>query len=217
MTPTDLETIVRQRYNAVGDTFFPQAEIFFFFYKAQVELAVEFNCIERVYETVTVDAQRAYDWPERALKIARITYDGEKLIPNDFMSDDTYTGNNENETITGRPQYYQQWGDALYLRPIPGTTEAGIQLKLYTFDMPSIPVANGTLDVPAVYHPFLADYALWAMCMQDQNAAIADRFLNAWVSNKKLVDSLEREKLVADRFATVRDMDTIDQESRLYR
>jgi hypothetical protein len=55
------------------------------------------------------------------------------------------------------------------------------------------------------------------MCMQDQNAAIADRFRQSWENNKKLVDSLEREKLVADRFATVRDMDTIDQESRLYR
>jgi hypothetical protein len=217
MTPTDLETFVRQRYNAVGDTFFPQTEIFNFFYKAQVELSIEFDCIERVYTTTTVADQREYDWPERALKIARITYDGDKLDPNDFLSDDVFTGDNENETMTGRPEYYQQWGDALYLRPVPGTNEAGVTLKLYTYDMPSVPSSLGTLDVPAVYHPFLADYALWAMCMQDQNPAIADRFLNAWKESKKIVSSLEREKLVADRFVVVRDMDTLNRESRLYR
>lgn len=214
MTPTDLETYIRQRYNAVGDNFFPQAEIFNFLWKAQMELAVEFDVIKRVYTTVTVASQRAYDWPTNAIKLIRMTYDGEKLEPNDFSDDDTYTGSDENETVTGRPYWYQQFGTSFYLRPVPGTAEAGMTIKLYTSDMPSVPVSAGTLDVPAQYHVFLADYALHAMCSQDQNANMADRYLSYWQESKKLVQQLEKKKLSADRLPVVRDIETMSLDVR---
>lgn len=217
MTPTDLETYIRQRYNAVGDNFFPQVEIFNFIWKAELELANEFNLIENITTTVTVASQRAYDWPTNAIKLYRITYDGEKLEPNDFVDDDSYTGGNENETITGRPLWYQQYGKQYFLRPVPGTAEAGKQLKLYTYDMPSVPTPTGTLDVPDQYHAFLADYALYAMCMQDQNATMADRYMVTWKESKKIVGQLETKKLSADRFFVVKDIDYIYHDMRFYR
>lgn len=212
MTPTELETYVRQRYNAVGDNFFPQAEIFNFFWKAQMELAIEFDVIKRVYTTSTVISQRAYDWPTNAIKLSRMTYEGEPLTPNDFVDDDAYTGGDEDETSTGRPCNYQQFGNSFYLRPIPSAVGT---IKLYTSDMPSVPTSAGTLDVPTQYHVFLADYALHAMCSQDQNAAMADRYLSYWQNSKNLVRQLEKKKLSADRLPVVKDVDSLYRESRL--
>ena len=217
MTPSDLLTYTRQRYNAIGDTFFPDGEIYNMFWKAQLELAVEFNCIERVYETPAVANQRAYDKPTNTIKIYRLTYDGMKLFPNDFLSDDAITGQDEDESVTGVPQWYQQWGESFYLRAVPGTSEEGKTLRLYTYDIPSVPTANGTLDVPAVYHPFLADYALWVMCMQDKNFAAADKLSIAWKENKRVVDQLERQKNSSDMFITVRDINTIGRDARFPR
>lgn len=217
MTPTELETYIRQRYNAVGDNFFPQAEIFNFLWEAQLELANEFDCVEKVYSTTAVANQRVYDWPTNAIKLFRMTFDGEPVEPNDFTDDDSYTGGNENETITGRPYWYQQFGTNFYLRPTPGSAEAGLVIKLYTFDMPSVPTSVGTLDVPVQYHPFLSNYALYAMCSQDQNASMADRYLDKWRDNKKLVGQLEMKKKSANRLPTVKNIDYIYREARVIR
>lgn len=215
MTPVDLETYTRQRYNAVGDFFFPEPEMFNFFYKAQCELASEFRCIRRIYTTQSVSGQRAYDFPENSIAIARATYDGEKMTPNDFVIDDAYTGNDENIATTGRPEFYQQWGQRFYLRPVPDTSS--LDIKLYTWDMPSVPTTTGTLDVPAVYHIFLSDYALHAMCLQDKDFGLADRYMQAWQANKEQVKKLEKQRLTADRFVTVKDVDDFYPESRYSR
>ena len=108
MTPTELETYVRQRYNAIGDNFYPQALIFNYFYDAEMELARKTKCIQRVYSTTTVASQRAYDVPSLSHAIARVEYDGERLQPNDFVDDDSMTGGNADETITGRPTHYMR-------------------------------------------------------------------------------------------------------------
>lgn len=203
MTPTELETYTRQRYNAIGDNFFPQTEMFNFFYEAQNQLAMKTNCIRSVYTATSVASQRAYDFPTNAIAIVRVEYDSERIFPNDFIDDDAQTGNNPDETVTGRPQYYQQWGQELYLRPTPST--AGLTLKVWSYDMPSVPTANGTLDVPTRYHAKLSNYALAQMCYQDKNASLGDRFLRQW--DKDVEDALvfERQRHVADEFRTVKD------------
>lgn len=214
MTPTDLETYVRQRYNAVGDSFFPQSEIFNYFFSAEMELARESLCIKRTYTTTSVASQRIYDFPTSTLSIRRVEYDGERIFPNDFSDDDALTGNDPDGAITGRPENYQQWGSQIYLRPIPDTS--ALTIKIYSYDMPSQPTAGGTLDIPEIYHLDLADYALYCMFGKDKSYQMANYHLNIW--NKKKIDVIktERSLLVGDEFQTVKDIDELVVSSRFF-
>lgn len=201
MTPTDLETYIRQSYNAVGDTFYPQIPNFI--YEAQIELARKTMCIRNVYTTVSVASQRVYDFPSTAIAIARVEYDGERIFPNDFIDDDSQTGNNPDETLTGIPEYYQQWGQDLYLRPTPSTS--ALTIKIYSYDLPSVVTPTGTLDVPTRYHMDLADYALYKMALQDKDFSAADRYKSLWDQKVKDAVIFERQRHVADEFRTVKD------------
>lgn len=209
MTPTELETYVRQQYNAVGDSRFPQGLIFGYFYEAQVQLATEANCIRRVYETTSVEDQRVYDFPTNAFSLVRVEYNGERLTPNDFIDDDATTGNNANDSITGTPEFYQQWDQEIYLRPIPDTD--GVTIKLYTYDLPSIPTAVGNLDVPDRYHIKLANYALGCMASADLNFPLADRYFKAWQTDKEQCIAVEKASKTQDRLRTVKDYNEITE------
>lgn len=203
MTPTELETYTRQRYNAVGDNFFSQSEMFNYFYEAQIQLAQKAMCIRSVYTTTSVISQRVYDFPTNAIAIVRVEYDGERIFPNDFIDDDAQTGNNPDETVTGRPQYYQQWGQEVYLRPTPSASS--LTIKIYSYDMPSVPTASGTLDVPTRYHTKLSDYALYLMAIKDKNYAQADRYQRTWEKHVEDAVAFERQRHVADELRTVKD------------
>lgn len=214
MTPTDLETFVRQNYNAIGDTYFSQDEIFSYFLAAMMELAQETRCINRVYTTTSVASQRAYDYPTNAMSLVRVEYDGERIFPNDLIDDDSYTGNNPAETSTGRPQYYQLFGENIYLRPIPDTD--ALTIRIFTYDLPTLPTSAGTLDIPARYHIYLADYALYRMLLKDKNRQLAADYFNLWKEHKVRAKALEKERVRADSFMVVKDSEMLFEEPRFY-
>lgn len=214
MTPTELETFVRQRYNAVGDNFFPQAEIFNFFYFAQNELAQKSNCIPLIWETVSVQGQREYAYPATTIKIYRVEYNGKRIHPNDFLLDDSLTGNNPGDTTTGVPINYQIFGSDLFLRPIP--SEAGLEIKIYGYDGPETVAANTTLSVPERYQFMLVDYALGCMFGQDKNHTMAQFHFNRW--DKHVLDAIatEEKRRTSDEYPVVKDWETIDDGSGFY-
>lgn len=214
MTPTELETYVRQRYNAVGDTFFPQAEIFNMFWQAQVELALETECIKNIYTTTSTASQRSYDMPTNAMSIARMEYDGKRIFPNDFIDDDALTGNNPNETVTGTPINYQVFGSTFFLRPTPSTSS--LTIKIYSYDMPEQPSTTVSFSVPPRYHLFLSDFALFCMFAQDKNGSMADYHSRRWMENKKLVLKTERMRMVGDQFRIVKDNEDLVHEPFRY-
>ena len=202
MTPTSLETYVRQRYNAVGDNFFPQAEVLMHFYSAQIELATETMCLRSVYTTTTVAGQRIYSFPSKTISIMRVEYDGERIFPSDFVDDDSYTGNNPDDTGQGKSLYYQQWGDEIYLRPIPNEATT---LKIYSYDIPAEVTPTGTLEIPSRYHMFIADYALYCMFSKDKNLAMANYHYTLWEKHKAKAEEVERIRRTGDAFRTVKD------------
>lgn len=212
MTPANLETYVRQRYNAVGDSFFPQTEIFNHFYAAQTELAMETFCVRNVYTTTSVDGQRVYDFPSKTISIMRVEYDGERIFPNDFVDDDGLTGNSPDETIEGRSQNYQVWGNQLYLRPTPDTS--GLTIKIYSYDLPDQPSTTAAFDVPERYHMMLADYALFCMFAKDKNYQMADYHKKIWNTSKETVVKVERQRAAGDSFRVIKDIEDLWDESR---
>jgi hypothetical protein len=213
MTPTELETYVRQRYNAVGDTFYPQAEIFNFFYQAQMELAMETKCIKNIYTTTSTASQRSYDMPTNCISIARMEYDGKRIFPNDFIDDDALTGNNPNETVTGTPINYQVFGSTFFLRPTPTDADT---IKIYSYDAPNQPSTTVSLSVPVRYHLMLSDFALFCMFAQDKNNTMADYHARRWEKSKELVQETERMRMVDDQYRIVKDHEDLVHEPFRY-
>lgn len=206
MTPTEVSTYARQRYNAVGDTFFSDPELYTMLLEAQTELARETLCIRRVYSTNTVVGQQEYQKPTNCMSIKRVTYNGVKIYKITDREDDALTLNNQTTTATGSAQYYWEWDTAIELRPVPGDI---VVLKMYTYDLPQTVTSITTLDVPARYHTDLATFLLKEMAGKDKNYEAAARYDQAW--QKKVADAKRYEKkfLRGDAFGHVLDEETL--------
>ncbi len=206
MTPTELVTYARQRYNAVTDTFFSDTELYTLIWAAQTELAKETMCIRRVYTTTTVVSQQEYQKPAAAFSIKKITYNGQKLFKITDREDDALTLNNAVTTATGAPQYYWEWDTALELRPVPDDT---LTLKIYTYDLPQIVTSVTTLDVPPAYQIGIADYMNWHMCNKEKNFQAGSQYQQMWMKNVADAKRQEKKRIRGDSFAHVLDEETL--------
>jgi len=189
MTPSELNTYCRQRYNATADNFFSDTELYSYMYDAQMQLARETKCIKAVYSSSTVASQNEYDKPSRSVSIKRVTYGGKKLVKINDKLDDYLTGGDQDTTSTGEPQYYWDWGTTIHLRPTP---DAIGTLKIYSFDVPDTVLATGTFNVPLRYHLDLADFVLFMMALKDKNFDVAAIYERSWqtkLSNAKRYES----------------------------
>src|ERR1041385_5258558 len=116
MSPTDIETAVRNKYNAVGDSFWSQAEIFGLIHEACQELAVETECIPAKDATSsTVAGTKAYSYPTRFIAIKRLEWNGQKLFKVDDRDADGLNLYNSAVTVSGNPQHYWIWNNQVYL------------------------------------------------------------------------------------------------------
>lgn len=202
MTPTQLEEFARQRYNAVSDTFWSQAEILNYMYMACSEMASRCGVIERTFSTTTVSGTQAYDFPTNAKEIKRVTWDGKKLTPIDMREDDAATGMNMATTDTGNPEYYWQWNNAIYLRPVPGSAAT---LKVWSRNFPSSIAIGSTLEIPEEFHLRLANFINQQMAAKDQNFDAAQYWGSIWAQDLVHAEREMRKKKRADGFASVKD------------
>src|SRR3954469_1309526 len=123
MSPDDIEQAARQRYNAVGETFWSAAECRNLIYAACIELASETECIERVYTTTTVANTQEYEFPTNVIAVKRVTYYGSKLEPISQRQGDSLTLNQNGVVTTGYPQYYAQFNNTFILYPTPNDAQ----------------------------------------------------------------------------------------------
>lgn len=208
MTPTEVVTLARQRYNATSDDFFSDDELYTYLYMAQKELAEETLCIRNVYSTTTVASQQEYQKPTLCLSIKRITYNGQKILKILDREDDALTLFAQDTTATGTPQYYWEWGTSIELRPVPDDT---LTLKIYCYDLPGAVSSTSSLDVPARYHAFLADFLNWQMAAKDKNLPVAEHYQAQWQKRVQDAKRYERKFLRGDAFSHVIDEETIPQ------
>ncbi len=206
MTPGDVITLARQKWNAVTDTFFSDAEFYTLLYAAQMELALETNCIRNVYTTTTVAGQQEYQKPTNAYAIKRVTYNGLKLYKITDREDDAITLNNQTTTATGAPQYYSEWGTAIELRPVP---DSALTLKMFTYDMPSTVTAVTVFDVPTRYHVSLADYLVGHMATKEKNFSAAAQYMAMWMKKVQDAKRYEQKFLRGDAFSHVLDEENL--------
>lgn len=206
MTPTEIETAARNRYNSIGDSFFSSEEILSLMWDACLDITRECNLIERTYTTSTVASQQEYSFPTSTITIKRITYDGKKLKPISMREDDAITGLNQSTTSEGTPQYYFIWNETIYLRPIPSSIAT---LKIFTYNEPSQILTSSTLEIPTQFHLDLVDYIVSEMAAKDSNFTAAKYYADKWERSKTDVKKWQKRRLRGDSFATVQDEDAM--------
>lgn len=202
MTPSEINEYARQQYNAVGDTFYTDAELYRHIFAAELELAMKAGCIKNVYTTSTVVSTQEYSRPSGAIIIKRISYEGTKLAPISMREDDAITLMNQATTQTGTPQFYYEWGASFFLRPVP---DAVGTLKIYSVDKPQPVTATSVLDVPDRYHDKIADYLLERMARKDKNYGGAKEFAASWADTVLEAIRHERRRLRGDQFTGIQD------------
>lgn len=195
---------IRQRFNAVGDGFFTDQEMRDLLVDAQNELALETDCIEKVFTATTTAGTREYEYPTNAYRLHRVEWNGQRLDPDDFMWDDLNTGNNADSNSQGEPIYYQIWNDVLYLRPIPDEAQT---LKIYANVTPqNITVDTATLDVPERYVRYLKDYCLAQMFAKSGNTVrnFATYHDQRWQKSIQDVKRFEMKRKQGDQYMVVK-------------
>lgn len=207
MTPLEINTAARQRYNAVGDDFWSDAEIYNLIYQAECELATEGFLFEQTFTTVSVSGQQEYDWPTNAIAIKRITYNGLKLAPFTFREDDVLTQLNQATTSTGAPNSYAVWNNIFYLRPTPGTS--ALTIKVWAYVKPQTVSAASTLEAPTEFHMEMVHYILGEMCAKNKNYEGASYYKNLWTNGLMRAKRFARKKLIGDSFQFVKNIDIL--------
>ena len=69
MTPSQIETAARRKYNAVGDSLWSTEEIFGLIDAAQLDSCSEGMLIEKIFTSSTVADQEEYDEPDNVVQI----------------------------------------------------------------------------------------------------------------------------------------------------
>lgn len=208
MTPAQIESAARRGYNAENDTFWSQDEVFKVIYEAEVILAEDYLVIEdRDTSITTVAGTRSYAYPDLTLAIKRIEYNGEKLRKTDFREDDQLTQSNSNTTVQSEPQYYQEWDETIYLRPVP---DAANTLTIYRYKLPTLlTTASTALTVPEYCHSALIDYVKFVMSSKDGNVRMSQLFESRWERSKLRIQRLTKKRKRTDSFARVKEEEAL--------
>jgi len=208
MTPGELASAARRAYNANdSDPFFSDQQIYEWIYDAEMQLAMEAFVIKSVLTTSTVVGTREYAYPTNAIKIRRVTYDGENLEEMTFREDDLLTGANETTADTGTPVAFVDFDQVIYLRPLPDQVKT---LQIYCHLQPSgIPTALSVLDTPDEYHPSIKTYILQQMSVKDKNYEGARYYGQLWQQAVVEARRFEMQKKRGSRMRIVQNADVL--------
>lgn len=201
MTPTQILTRARNKYNAIGDSFFSDEELLGYLHDGCMEINQEAKLIERTYTTSSVANQQEYDYPGDTIAIKRLTYNGKKLEQITMRDDDLITGFNQSTTDTGTPSFYYIWNDTISLRPIPSAN--GDTIKVWSFNEPAEISSSSTIEIPTQYHKDLVYYIVMEMATKDKQFNHAETFERKWERAKLSAKAWARKKNRGDSFAMV--------------
>lgn len=204
MTPAEILGMARAQYNAVGDTFFGDTELYNLIWRAEMDLGIQTKCLRDIQTTSTVVDQREYARPTNCISVKRIIWNGRKLEPSDFVDDDILTGYTETTSSTGTPLYYQEWKNSIFLRPTPNAVQT---LKIYFYMKPTQVTAVTTLEAPEEYQLYIVDFLLYHMFSKDQKDAQSAYHLNNWKDSVEKIKTWERQKLRSDSGQAVKNLD----------
>lgn len=206
MTPTEVNTAARDLYNATGDTYFSDTQIYNWMWQACHIFAKKAWLIERTYTASTVAATQDYSYPTNTIAFKRITVDGRKIKRITGRDDDSITLSNSNSATSGNPIYYTDFNYTLSLRPIPDSVYT---IKIYSYNDAQQITATSALEIPDLFHFDLVDYVLWRMFAKDKDVTNATLHMNVWLDHVKDAISHKARRKRTDSFATVQSEDCL--------
>lgn len=205
MTPAEVETAARNRYNAASDSFYSQSEVFDLIYQAEMVLATETNCIEAVdSSTTTVSGTQGYAFPTNFIAVKRVEWNGRRLKKIDMREDDLLTALSAATTVTGDPTYYFIWNGSIYLREIPGSAQT---LKVYGYKQPTALSTNPistTLSVPTRHHTKLINYVTAHIAFKDKDFEGFRTMMELFDKDVETARAFEKKRQRQDQFSYVR-------------
>lgn len=209
MTPTEVETFARRRYNAVGDNTWSSEEILDLIYDASLEMARYARVIENRYLTDSVASQSEYELPDTAIGVKRVEFQDEKLQPVTMREEDMLTLVNATVTTVGTPRYYFQWEESVFLSPAPESaiTDA---IRIYTYNEPQRITAVLPLEIPTQFHTALGHYVIGQMALKDLNNPLYDRQMERWKGYLEDARRWQRRKVRGDGFSVVQDEEILN-------
>jgi hypothetical protein len=206
VTPTEITDAARDIYNASGDTFFADTQMFNWLWQGCHEFARKAWLIERIYSTTTVAGTADYSFPTYTLAIKRVTVNGRKLKRITHREDDSVTYQNSASLVTGPPAYYTEFNSTIYLRPTPDDVYT---MQVHSFDDHPPITAVTTLSVPTLFHFDLVDHVLWRMFAKDKDIPNAQMHMGLWQQHVADAISFQKRKRRTDSFATVQCEETL--------
>lgn len=203
MIPSEIVTAARNGYNALGDNFYSDAELYALIDDASQQMVDEGLVIEATDSSITtVSGTRVYSFPTYWIGIKRVEWNGRPLRKIDFKIDDDLTADAPNTTATGTPLYYFEFDDQIYLRPVPDSAQT---LKLFGFKEPTpVTTASQTLEVPTKWHMSIVKYLTSYIALKDENPSVADRWLSKFEGDLVKVRRWAQRKKVTGGFKTVK-------------
>lgn len=209
MTPQQVIDAARARYNAAADTFWSDAELLQHLYEACLELSRESLCIE-YYDSsiVSVQGTQSYAYPARAIAIKRVVYDGKRLEPITMREDDRLTFFDSANTAQGEPNHWYDWGNTIYLRPIPDSSAKVI--GVFVFREHDTVTAGSTLEIPSQWQPKTIDYLVAKMALKEKNYVVADRYDLNWQKTVMRAKTWGRQRRRMAAFITTQDDNTFE-------
>lgn len=197
MTPSEIELAARQQYNAVGDTFWSQAELFNLIYKASMELATKTLCLPNRYSTTSTAGTDELAVPTNAIAIRRVYYNNKALKPISLEEREEILGSSAATSVRGTPHAYCVEGETIFLVKTPSTSS--LTIVIWTFDEPDTVTASSTLGVPSRYHPNIIDYLVSEMFAKDKRYDLAKYKKDLW--DKAVTDAMifEKRRIRADK------------------
>lgn len=204
MTPAQVLLAARNKYNAIGDSFWSDSELLDLLYEACLDLTKEEpKLIEATYTTSSVALQQEYAYPTNTILIKRITYNGRKLELLTFTEDDEITGFNQDTTSTGSPQYYFVWNETISLRPVPDTSSDTI--KIYSNNEPATLTIGSSIEIPTLFHMDLVNFIVSGMAAKDSNANMAIYYEKKWERSVLRAKKWVQKRKRGDSFSVVQD------------
>jgi len=173
MTPDEIILAARSQYNAIGDTFFSDAELYTVIGSLCSEIISDGLVIEGKYATYSVADQQEYDYPTNAINIRRVTFDGKKLTHISMEEADKKYTQTAGVYGTGTPRDYATWGRVVYLFPVPADVKT---IQIFTHDVQQTISATATIAIPNIFHSILVDGVIAEMAGKDKNFAMYDRY-----------------------------------------
>ena len=166
-----LITRARTRINETSTTFHTEANLIAYADEGQKYVVRETKSLEDIDTSTTiVSGTQNYALPTDCIAIRRITFDGIKLFPIDFMDLDE-AGLDETDS-TGTPSNYYIWNDTIYLYPIPGSSGT---LKIYYYKAPAtISLSTASLETKEVYDDAIVCYMTYLALIKDSESDLSN-------------------------------------------